>query len=75
MNGRSIGEERGQRYMFTMPDEVAVLYIERHVMQGRVGVRRAHLACLGGAAKPEAAAASPRLLILIIIKALSFIVI
>ena len=44
------------------PEEVAVLYTECHVMRGRVSERRAHLARIGGAAKPEAAAATPRLL-------------
>lgn len=63
-NGRSMGEERGQRYMFTGPEEVAVLYTEYYVMCGWVSVQRAHLARMGGAAKPEAAAACPRLRIL-----------
>jgi hypothetical protein len=58
-----MGGSRGQRYMFTGPEEVALLYTERHVMRSRVSVRRAHLARMGGAAKPEAAAASPRLLL------------
>ena len=49
--------------MFIRPDEVAVLYIESHVIRGREGGRRERFACLGGVAKPEIAAASPRLLL------------
>lgn len=37
-------------------------YIEKsHVTRGQIGARRAYLARMGGAAKPEAAAASPQL--------------
>ena len=60
--GRRMEGSRSQRYMFTQPEEVAVLYTESHVMCGRERGRRERFARMGGAAKPEAAAASPRLL-------------
>ena len=61
-NGQSMGRSRGQRYTLPGSEEVPVLYTGSHVICSRAGVRHARLARLGGAAKPEAAAACPRLL-------------